>query len=89
MVCFFINDVLQLEDAYASVIKSLGHAALAANHKLQLTHIAAADLEEEMKQKVCTLLITDSPFGVRILEPFKLFLIIPNLIITNVINDSA
>ena len=66
-----------MEDAYASVIKSLGHAALAANHKLQLTHIAAADLEEEMKQKGCTLLIKDSPFGILLL------LIIPNLIIIN------
>ena len=39
----------QLSDAYASVIKAMGHAALAANHKLQLTFIAAADLEEESK----------------------------------------
>ena len=30
-------------------MKALGHAALAANHKLELTMIAAADLEEESK----------------------------------------
>jgi CTP synthase len=44
-----VGKYTQLEDAYASVIKALGHAALTANHKLQLTHIAAADLEDEAK----------------------------------------
>ena len=44
-----VGKYTQLEDAYASVIKALGHSALAANHKLQLTHIAAAELEEEAK----------------------------------------
>ena len=44
-----VGKYTQLEDAYASVIKALRHAALTANHKLQLTHIAAADLEEEAK----------------------------------------
>ena len=39
----------KLEDAYASVIKALDHAALAVSHKLKLTYIAAADLEEETK----------------------------------------
>ena len=44
-----VGKYTQLEDAYASVIKALRHAALTANHKLQLTYIAAADLEEEAK----------------------------------------
>ena len=44
-----VGKYTQLEDAYASVIKALRHAALTANHKLQLTYIAAADLEEETK----------------------------------------
>ena len=44
-----VGKYTQLEDAYASVIKALGHAALTANHKLQLTYIAAAELEEEAK----------------------------------------
>ena len=39
----------QLSDSYASVLKALGHAALAANHKLDLVMIAAADLEEDSK----------------------------------------
>jgi CTP synthase len=47
-----VGKYTQLEDAYASVIKALGHAALAANRKLVLTHVAAADLEEEIKNKV-------------------------------------
>ena len=34
------------------MIKALGHAALAANRKLKLTHISAADLEEETKESV-------------------------------------
>merc|ERR1719431_1834157 len=44
-----VGKYTQLSDAYASVMKALGHAALAANHKLQLVMIAAADLEEEAK----------------------------------------
>jgi len=44
-----VGKYTQLADAYASVYKALGHAALATNHKLQLTYIAAADLEEEAK----------------------------------------
>ena len=39
----------KLEDAYASVIKALNHAAMAANYRLRLTYIAAADLEDEAK----------------------------------------
>jgi len=46
-----VGKYTQLEDSYASVIKALRHAALAANHKLQLTNIAAADLEEDAKQE--------------------------------------
>jgi len=44
-----VGKYTQLEDAYASVIKALGHAALTSNHKLNLTYIASADLEEEAK----------------------------------------
>ena len=44
-----VGKYTQLSDSYASVIKALGHAALAANHKLDLVLIAAADLEEECK----------------------------------------
>jgi len=38
-----------LSDSYASVIKALGHAALAANHKLDLVMIQSGDLEDEIK----------------------------------------
>ncbi len=37
----------KLEDAYASVIKALNHAALAVNHRLRLTYVAAGDLEQD------------------------------------------
>ena len=37
----------KLEDAYASVIKALNHAALAVNHRLRLTYIDASSLEQE------------------------------------------
>ena len=47
-----VGKYTQLGDAYASVIKALEHAALATNHKLKLTTIAAADLEDETKIKV-------------------------------------
>jgi len=46
-----VGKYTQLEDAYASVIKSLHHSALAANHKLKLTHVPSSDLEEETKLK--------------------------------------
>jgi CTP synthase len=46
-----VGKYTKLEDAYASVIKALRHAALAANYRLQLTYIAAADLEDETKVK--------------------------------------
>jgi len=46
-----VGKYIQLEDAYLSVNKALGHAALAANRKLELTYIAAADLEEENKMQ--------------------------------------
>lgn len=41
-----VGKYTKLEDAYASVIKALNHAALAVNHRLKLTYIAAADLEQ-------------------------------------------
>ena len=44
-----VGKYTKLEDAYASVIKALDHAALAVSHRLKLTYIAAADLEEETK----------------------------------------
>jgi CTP synthase len=44
-----VGKYTKLEDAYASVIKALDHASLAVNHKLKLTYVAAADLEEETK----------------------------------------
>ncbi|KAL8579490.1 CTP synthase 1 [Nucella lapillus] len=50
-----VGKYTKLEDAYASVIKSLQHAALAVNHRLDLKYIEAADLEpatlEEDAQK--------------------------------------
>lgn len=46
-----VGKYTKLEDAYASVIKALNHASLAANHRLKLTYIAAGDLEEETKLK--------------------------------------
>ncbi|RZF35433.1 hypothetical protein LSTR_LSTR006977 [Laodelphax striatellus] len=46
-----VGKYTQLEDSYASVTKSLQHSAIAAGHKLKLTYIEAADLEEEMKVK--------------------------------------
>ena len=46
-----VGKYTKLEDAYASVIKALSHAALAINRKLELLYISAADLEEETKRK--------------------------------------
>ena len=42
-----------MSDAYASVIKAMGYAALVGIHKLQLTFIAAVyfDMEEESKMR--------------------------------------
>lgn len=45
-----VGKYTKLEDAYASVIKALSHAALAVNRKLELTYIAAADLEDGTKK---------------------------------------
>ena len=47
-----VGKYTQLDDAYASVIKALEHASLATNHKLKLTTIPSADLEDETKLKV-------------------------------------
>ena len=44
-----VGKYTKLEDAYASVIKALNHAAMAANYRLRLTYIAAADLEDDTK----------------------------------------
>ena len=46
-----VGKYTKLEDAYASVIKALGHAALATRQKLKLTHVSASDLEDETKKK--------------------------------------
>ncbi|ESO84275.1 hypothetical protein LOTGIDRAFT_205900 [Lottia gigantea] len=43
-----VGKYTQLEDAYASVIKSLQHSALAISHRLDLKYIEAADLEPSM-----------------------------------------
>jgi len=39
-----------LTDSYLSVMKSLQHAAIAANRKLKITWVEASDLEEPMKE---------------------------------------
>ena len=44
-----VGKYTKLQDAYASVIKALTHAALAVNRRLSLNYINAEDLEEEMK----------------------------------------
>ncbi|KAG1714821.1 CTP synthase 1 [Nymphon striatum] len=44
-----VGKYTQLEDAYASLIKSLNHASLAASLKLKINMIQADDLEREMK----------------------------------------
>lgn len=46
-----VGKYTKLEDAYASVIKALKHSAIAANRKLDLTIIEAANLEDHMKIK--------------------------------------
>lgn len=50
VVIGLVGKYTQLEDSYASVIKSLQHAALACNRKLELKCIEAEDLEEEAKE---------------------------------------
>lgn len=42
-----VGKYTQLEDAYASVTKALGHAALATERKMVLKYIDAEELEEE------------------------------------------
>ena len=44
-----VGKYTQLNDAYASVIKALEHAALHCNRKLKLLCVEAEDLEEEAK----------------------------------------
>lgn len=46
-----VGKYTKLEDAYASVIKSLHHAALACSHRLNLKYIEAADLENTTKDE--------------------------------------
>lgn len=43
-----VGKYIKLEDAYASVIKALQHASLAASHRLDLKYIDAEDLEPAM-----------------------------------------
>ncbi|XP_041354070.1 CTP synthase 1-like isoform X2 [Gigantopelta aegis] len=44
-----VGKYTKLEDSYASVVKALQHAALAASHRLDLKYIEAADLEPRMQ----------------------------------------
>lgn len=46
-----VGKYTKLEDAYASVIKALGHAAMACNHKLNLKYIEATDLEPSTQKE--------------------------------------
>ncbi|XP_005101248.1 CTP synthase 1 isoform X2 [Aplysia californica] len=46
-----VGKYTELSDSYASVIKALQHASLAANHRLDLKCIEAADLEESTRQE--------------------------------------
>ena len=46
VVIALVGKYTRLEDAYASVIKALRHAALAAHHKLVVKYVEAANLEE-------------------------------------------
>ena len=51
-VCIaLVGKYTKLQDAYASVIKALTHAALAVHRRLSLNYINAEDLEEHMKIK--------------------------------------
>ncbi len=46
-----VGKYTQLEDAYASVIKALNHAALAVNCRLKLSYISSTDLEIATKEE--------------------------------------
>lgn len=46
-----VGKYTHLQDSYISVVKSLQHAAIAANRKLVLEWVEAEDLEPEMKNK--------------------------------------
>lgn len=46
-----VGKYTKLEDAYASVVKSLQHSTLACNHKLKLKYVEAADLEPLTRDK--------------------------------------
>jgi len=46
-----VGKYTKLEDSYASVVKALNHAAMAANHKLNLRYIEADDLEKQTQQE--------------------------------------
>jgi len=50
-----VGKYTKLEDAYASVIKSLNHAALAIDRKLKLNYIEASNLEKHT--------LTEDPVG--------------------------
>ena len=49
-LCSHITKFFHLNDLCG--FQSLHHSALAANHKLKLTHVPSSDLEEETKLKV-------------------------------------
>lgn len=51
VVIALVGKYTRLEDAYASVIKALRHAALAANNKLVVKYVEAANLEDATQQK--------------------------------------
>ncbi|ESO00100.1 hypothetical protein HELRODRAFT_113471 [Helobdella robusta] len=51
VVICLVGKYTKLEDAYASVVKALNHAAMACNHKLILKYLEAADLENETKRE--------------------------------------
>jgi CTP synthase len=46
-----VGKYTKLEDSYASVSKSLQHAALAAGYKLNINYIEACHLERQTKQE--------------------------------------
>jgi len=51
VVISLVGKYTRLEDAYASVIKALRHAALAAHNKLVIKYVEAANLEDATQEK--------------------------------------
>nr|XP_032799969.1 CTP synthase 1-like isoform X1 [Petromyzon marinus]XP_032799970.1 CTP synthase 1-like isoform X1 [Petromyzon marinus]XP_032799971.1 CTP synthase 1-like isoform X1 [Petromyzon marinus] len=73
-----VGKYVRLSDSYASVVKALEHAALAMNHRLQLSYVDSADLEagvqstdpvkyHEAWQKLCSAdgVLVPGGFGIR------------------------